>query len=389
MESWLTPWRIKTYPRALGFAIVVAFVLLVLISAPTLFTPQGIPLGADYPVFHAAGQVVLEGRPEALFSVEAMQRAQAAALGREALEGYHAWVYPPYVAALYAPFSALPYLWSFLAYTVFLLGACWLAADQATKLEPRLASHKETVFLMLATFYPLLRASFGGQNSALSLALLMGAGAALSRGRDARAGLWLGLLLYKPHFGVLALFFAVVWGRWKVLGTAALCGVGWYALGALVAGWDWPLSWLSAVGAYRELEAEVNGATLISFLGVAEHLLGAGSKPAFVIGGVLSLAGVASTAWIGWRTQAFPVWWGLVAICLVLCSPHTQFYDMALVGVAGVVWVGRRGRSGAGVLLGFWAAACIHAAWPWTAFQPLFAVTLVLAGFWLREVIEG
>jgi alpha-1,2-mannosyltransferase len=370
----LTAWRMKVYPRAFGLAVAIAWVALVALSARTKMTPQGIPLGADYVVFYAAGTLA-RTNPDALFDPPALQEAQAAAVGRDQLDGYHAWVYPPFVAAAYAPLTLLPYVASYVAYTLLLAALVWIASGRLVALAPSLAPWRETVFLGSVLFYPLLRATAGGQNTAITLALYAAIGAALLRERDRDAGLLLGVLAYKPHFALLTAFLVALLRRWKALAWAIPVCVVWYAMGALVSGTDWPARWWASVARYRELEADTNGPLLVSFLGVCERIFGAGSIAALAIGGALSLAVLAVVA-VRSRTHAPPVLWAIGATAIVLASPHTQFYDLGLLAVVGAVAVDRLGRRVAGPVIALWLLSCAHALFRDPVVQPTFLVGL-------------
>ena len=376
----LTAWRLKVYPRAFGLAVAIAWVALVAISARTKMTPQGIPLGADYVVFYAAGTLA-RTNPEALFDPTALQDAQAAAIGRTELEGYHAWVYPTFVAVAYAPLTLLPYVASYVVYTLLLTALVWLAAGRLTALAPSLAPWRETVFLGTILFYPLLRATAGGQNTAITLALYAAIGAALLRASDRQAGLLLGALAYKPHFALLTAFLVVLVRRWKALAWSVPVCVAWYAIGALVSGPAWPARWWASVARYRELEADTNGPLLVSFLGVCERIFGAGSVTALAIGAAGSLLVLAATA-VRSRTHALPAVWAIGAAAIVLASPHTQFYDLGLLAVVGAVAVDRLGRRAAGPVIALWLLAWAHALFRDPVVQPTFLVgvgALVLA----------
>jgi len=370
----LTAWRLKVYPRAFGLAVAVAWIALVAMSARTKTTPQGIPLGADYVVFYAAGTLA-RTNPEALFDPVALQDAQAAAIGRGELEGYHAWVYPTFVAAAYAPLTLLPYVASYVVYTLLLVALVWVAAGRLTALAPSLAPWRETVFLGTVLFYPLLRATAGGQNTAITLALYAAIGAALLRARDRDAGLLLGALAYKPHFALLTAFLVVLSRRWKALAWSVPVCVAWYAIGVFVSGPGWPLRWWESVARYRELEADTNGPLLVSFLGVCERIFGAGSMAALAIGAGASLL-VLAVAAARSRTHPLPVVWAIGAAAIVLASPHTQFYDLGLLAVVGAVAVDRLGRRAAGPVIALWLLAWVHALFRDPVVQPTFLVGL-------------
>ena len=157
---WLTPWRLNVYPRAALAAMVLAFIGLVFLSQD-LTTPRGVPLGGDYPVFYGVASLVVSGDYSAVFDVEAVNASQAAALGEPSLKAYHVWVYPPYVALLLAPLSLVPYLLSYILFTILMTTAIWVGVCWLGRVSPWIAENRFTVFAAIASFYPMLRAATG------------------------------------------------------------------------------------------------------------------------------------------------------------------------------------------------------------------------------------
>src|SRR5205085_5725409 len=61
--------------------------------------------GGDYPAFHMAGRIALDGRLADLYDFD----VQAEYEHGMPTDGLLPFVYPPFVAALYAPLATLPY----------------------------------------------------------------------------------------------------------------------------------------------------------------------------------------------------------------------------------------------------------------------------------------
>jgi hypothetical protein len=376
-EPWLTPWRVRVYPRAVLFAVAVGWAVVLGMSLDG-FTPQGVPLGGDWMVFHAAGDQILAGTPERLVDAAAMQQAQAAALSRDALPGYHAWIYPAYVAPLLAPFAALPFVGSYLAFTLAMAAATAGAAVALARTLPNLAAG--TVAAAALGFYPLTRAVTGGQNTALTLLLASVALLLLHRRRDGAAGVVLGLMAFKPHIGLAMLALVVLAGRWRVLPSAAAVGAAWFALGVAVLGLDWPARWLASVAGYHALEAEVNGHQLVSLLAVAERIWGVGSPAAQVVGGGASAAlALALVATFVRRGDHLPACFGAALAVLPLALPHVQYYDLGLLVLPAAVLAsaGRHPRTLASLWAAGWVLAPLQGVVP---VQPLLALALAGAG---------
>jgi alpha-1,2-mannosyltransferase len=98
--------------------------------------------------------------------------------------------------------------------------AIWLAASFAAYLAAirAILPGKET--LPIAAAFPAVFVNIGhGQNGFLTAALLGGALQLLDR-RPWLAGMLIGLLTYKPQFGVLIPIALLAGGRWRSIGAA-------------------------------------------------------------------------------------------------------------------------------------------------------------------------
>ena len=84
-------WRLQWYPRLLLAALAAAF-LFVALTADGSSTATG-RLGGDYPAFHGAGSIVLDGNLDSLYDPAAQAAAQEDLLGGEA--GFLPFVYHP------------------------------------------------------------------------------------------------------------------------------------------------------------------------------------------------------------------------------------------------------------------------------------------------------
>ncbi|MEO7556587.1 MAG: hypothetical protein ABIV94_08290, partial [Acidimicrobiales bacterium] len=93
--------RVDRLALALLIALAAAFVI-TLAAGSGSSTAAG-RVGGDYPAFYGAGQRVADGDGHDLYDVDAQGRSQEGLYGEEV--GYLAYVYPPPVAAFYAPLA--------------------------------------------------------------------------------------------------------------------------------------------------------------------------------------------------------------------------------------------------------------------------------------------
>ncbi|MFQ5665231.1 MAG: glycosyltransferase family 87 protein [Candidatus Binatia bacterium] len=163
----------------------------------------------------------------------------------------------PLVAWLFVPLAELPLPW---AETLWLLFNIGVALTCLLLLQERIAASgavwRWAVTLAFVTSGPLMNALNLGQTTPLILLFLLLGERCLSRGRDGRAGLWLGLaclikvppLLFLPYFALRR--------RWLVLATAGAVLVA--TVGLSVVWYGWPLH-----GTYFDVNIRANaGAAL-------------------------------------------------------------------------------------------------------------------------------
>ena len=168
------------------------------------------PIGTDFSNVWAAGKLVLDGRPEAPYDPVLQHAAEREAFGGRPVP-FFGWHYPPLFLIVAAALALLPYGWALLAWTAFDLSA-YLVTMRAILPRP------ETVLLALA--FPATFVNLGhGQNGFLTASLLGGALLLLDR-RPLVAGVLIGLLAYKPQFGVMIPLVLLATARWQVIAAA-------------------------------------------------------------------------------------------------------------------------------------------------------------------------
>lgn len=362
----------------IGF--VFGYGLLILASSDSLVTPQGAKLGADYPVFYAAGLIVNDGNPEKLYDQKTIIEKQKISINHTDNLGYHTWVYPPYVAMLFAPLASLPYLVSYLLFTALMSFSLWGAVILAGRFIQIIDDNKLTTFALICCFYPILKATTGGQNIALSLFLVCGTLAMLMENRNILAGLFLGLLFFKPHFALPLIGLLFLNGRYQTTFVATLVGLGYYLIAAIMLGWDWPIQWFQHIAAYAPGEAKVNGDQLISFLGAAEQLFGPGEKIAYFVAVLLTLIVILLLSFLfikySGSKQVLPLLFSIAMPGLLLLSPHTQFYELGLLVLPAMLLIDHRRERVALLVIFFWFGAWIHSIGGEPVIQPLFLLNV-------------
>jgi len=337
--------------------------------------PVGIHKGIDAEIHINAAQLLLAGRP----------------LYGEA-PGIGVW-WPPFAIAALTPF-ALVARWSMpLAKGLYSLVsiAClvWTIARLGRAGRPYLATAVAAVAVPLQTTFDYLNLN------AVLLALVVAAGFDLSRGRDARAGSWLGLATALKAFPVLLLVYAAYRRRWRAVAWGTSLAVALSALALLPAGIPNALTsaqhWFasSAAGVWVAHPRNQSLPALLGRLGL---------PAAGVMTLELALLGLVAVAL---RRSGDPLDdLGIVALLMVLLSPLAweHYYLLALpawLTALSRVDQGSRGRS-----IGLFAAAIAtsgvltvwsgslrgvlleHSIYTWGGLALLLA--LIVDRYWLR-----
>src|SRR5271165_2050682 len=155
----------------------------------------------DFSIFYTAGLILRRGEGKRLYdNYLQLQTQRGFAAAAQAREGPLPYNHPPFEAIPYVPLTYLPYL---RAYELCALLNLLLLAGIAFFMRPYVpevcAVFSWVPFLAGLAFFPVAYAIMQGQDSILLLGLYCLAYAALRRGRDLQAGIWLGLGLFKFH----------------------------------------------------------------------------------------------------------------------------------------------------------------------------------------------
>ena len=313
-------------PRAHRIAVALLAALAIAFVA-TLTSGEGADtgagrLGGDYPAFYAAATIAADGDVEEVNDLDRLEAEQEELFPADEDEGFLTWAYPPHVAVLYRPLAALDYRPSYAVHTLLMVAAFVAAVLLARPLVPWLQRATVPAIALGLASWPMFRGIGAGQNTALTLLLLVAAWRATAADRDALAGVFLGLLLYKPQFAVLAVALWAVTRRWKTVAAFAAVAAGTWGFTALFAGGDWVSRWIDDVRAYDATE-DVNAPNHVS-LSEAAHaafeISTVGWAAAGIVGGY--------TAYRCWRTREVDL--ALAVPAILLCAAHAVFYDVGL-----------------------------------------------------------
>jgi hypothetical protein len=194
----------------------------------------------------------------------------------------------------------------------------------------------DKLWLLLALAYPAVFINLGhGHNGFLTAALLAGALVQLDR-RPWLAGILIGLLAYKPQFGVLIPLVLAVSGRWRVFAAAALTVAALALAVTLAFGMDVWTAFFASTAFTRSVVLEQGGTGWHKIQSAFSwvRLWGGGVPLAYAVQGAVTLAVAAALGWL-WRTRAnFPLKAAALLIGTVLATPYVLDYDLMLLAPA-------------------------------------------------------
>ncbi len=166
--------------------------------------------------------------------------------------------------------------------------------------------------------------------------------------RPALAGVCLGLLTYKPQFGLLFPLVLIADRRWLTIAVAALVAVGlaaasWLAFGS--ASWETFLHWMPITSRVVLTEGHADWNRLQSLFGLVRPL-GGSEQLAWTVQAVGSLA--AAVAVIGlWRSRAsFDLKAAALAAGTLVITPYLYMYDLVVLAVAVAFFAALRAGTG-------------------------------------------
>lgn len=290
-----------------------------------LFDEGGRPIATDFLNVWAAGKLALAGQPAAAYDWAAHKAAEVAGLGHD-FPQYYGWHYPPTFLLAAAPLALLSYVPAWAIWMTLTLPA--YAAAIA-----RIIGHRTGLLLGVAFPAVLLNVSVG-QNGFLTAALIGGALMCLER-RPVVAGVCLGLLTYKPQFGLLFPLALMVGGHWRAFAAAAATGITLAAISLWAFGSE---TWIAFADSLPLTSAAVLGQGQAGF-GKLQSIFGAvrwagGSAGlAWALHGVIVTACALAVAGL-WRARApYALKAAGLATAALLATPYLYVYDLVALAV--------------------------------------------------------
>ena len=392
--AWLTRVRM----RLVAFALLVAMLAgagVLIATSNGLNDRFGRPLGTDFSNVYAAGTYVRDGQPAAPFD-PAKQFARERAIFGAATQ-FYGWHYPPYFLGLAAALATMPYWLSLLVWQGVTLILYLLAIRAIVFSSPAPAGEgKEKMWLLFALAFPAVFINLGQAHNGFLTAALIGTALCLLDRRPIIAGVLIGLLAYKPQFGVLIPLVLVASGRWRAFAAAAVTVALMTLAVTLAFGVDVWTAFLASTKFTRIIVLEQGGTGWYKIQSVFSWVRMWGGSIALAyaaqIGVTLALA--AALVWLWRSSAAYPLKAAGLLIGSLLATPYSLDYDLMVLAPAiaylcvdGFV----RGFSPyeKTVLAGLWIVPLVARSIPQATLIPLAVPMMLLAIiFMLRRAMN-
>ena len=301
-----------------------------------IYDPNGAGIPTDFVNVWAAGRLALEGHPAQAWDWVIQKQVELALLKQDFI-GYFAWHYPPpflFVASLLARFP----------YAVAFIG--WVAISFLPYLVVMRVIVGRPFGLVLAAAFPVVfNNALVGQNGFLTAALIGGT-LYLIPVRPVLAGICLGLLSYKPQYGLLFPLVLIAAAQWTVFLTAAVVAIAmavtsWFAFGT--ESWQAFFHWMPAFSQAFLTEGKAPWWKMQSLFALIRYFGGA-EQLAWILHWILSAA-VAVVLAVMWRSRvSYSLKAAALAIGTLLVTPYLFMYDLMVLAipVAFLVRIGLR-----------------------------------------------
>jgi alpha-1,2-mannosyltransferase len=360
--EWLSAERLKKYP-VIFLVIYLVVGILWLTNSEGYIDPTGKPLGTDFLNQYAASVLIHEGSPELAYDTVRHGAVEKEVVGSNDF-GYYGWHYPPMALFIVVPFALFSYGMAL---------SLWMAVTLTANVFAirRIVNAKETLLVALA--FPAVLINIGhGHNGFLSGALLGGALLLLGGNRQIAAGVLIGLLAYKPQFGVLIPVALAAGAYWRAFGSAVatVCMFGlcsWWVFGAET--WTGFLASMEYTRSYILEQGATGWEKIQSFFSLVRGL-GGGIELAYAIQAIamIVMAGLVFVLWRG--PNRFNLKAAGLVVASLLATPYLLDYDLIILGVA-IVFLIADGR-----VNGFipWERSLLALLWVWPLFARSFGV---------------
>jgi hypothetical protein len=324
--------RFVQSPRKLGliFVAIVGSIVLQFVPSQQLQSKTS-RIMRDFSAFYAAGTIVREGEGDRLYDPSVQYQIERKLTMRPDQEGFLSYPHAPFEALFFALFSVFSY-----SVATWIWWVCNVGFGFATllMLRPHLSALQANfglVFLALGLFFPMLIAEAQGQDSVLSLFLFTLAFESLNRNRYMLAGVFLGLITYKPQLvlpAILILLFTAK-KRSSILAGFVITCLGLVLLAAAAIGWRSTLAYPEYLARFKPMDP----LEMPNIFGVVNAIFRSHPNSNYIlfVTSFLSIAILVVTCWLlNFRQSNVKSAYTVLITATLLIAYHTYVHDMTV-----------------------------------------------------------
>jgi glycosyl transferase family 87 len=346
-----------------------------------LLDPSGRGIPTDFVNVWAAGKLVLAGQPAVAYDWDLHKEIENAAVGYN-FPGYYGWHYPPPLLAVAALLALFPYTAAYAGWVAVTLPA--YVATIRWLVGTRLG------YLIAFAFPAVLSNAMVGQNGFLTASLIGGTLGFMQK-RPVLSGVCLGLLTYKPQFGVLFPLALIAARQWKVFFVAAAVAVAIAAASVFAFGiesWQAFVHWLPITSKTFLSEGQAKFGKLQSLYGLVRVLHG-GEPLAWALQIILSASTAVTVCFFWHKKKPFALQAAWLGVGTLLATPYVYLYDTVVlaVPVAFLVRVAIKTGFLRGEQPALLIAALLILSFPFLELPVGFAAIVIVAALVLRRIV--
>ena len=307
------------------FVINASFLFAAWLSHWLIYDANGLGIPTDFVNVWSAGRLALDGHPAQAWDWDIQKQVQVMVLGQD-YPGNFAWHYPPPFLLVAMVLAQFPYGAAFIG---------WAAAS----FIPYVAMMRVTVgkpfgLLLAACFPVVINNASVGQNGFLTAALIGGTLYFLPL-RPVLSGICLGLLTYKPQYGLLFPIALIAASQWTVFVTAAVVAVLLACVSLMAFGiesWQAFLHWMPMFSQAFLTEGRAPWFKLQSIFGLVRYF-GGSEQLGWAFQWTMTAA-VAVTVVMIWRSRVrYSLKAASLAVGALLATPYLFLYDMMVLAI--------------------------------------------------------
>jgi len=324
-DRLFTEWRLTLYGSGVAIVYVVVLASL-LFKGLWVILADGNIAKIDFGYIWVSGKLARSSDPTRIFDSSAFAAAQLALIGSSGSPLIPYFVYPPTFLIFAYPLGFMPY---FAAFTVWTVATLALYEAAIYTIIPRPAA-----VILALTPSPVLFNLGLGQNGFLT-AGLVAFSLAFTESRPWLSGIFLGLLTYKPQFGVLFPVVLLASRNWRALTGAAATSVVLGLTAAIAFGYQGWLSFIHSLVYRQPSLGEIPGwhPPLVSIFAFLQSV-GASADISWTVHLVAAAMVAAAICAIWTKPIAHSVKAATLCIGSVMVTPYVLGYDLCVLSIA-------------------------------------------------------